>query len=297
MKNLTIPLIISLLVHLLLVGVVVIRRADERKRDHQIHLILSPETPVPPDPGTTTREHQPPQPVSPDDPNRAEAISHSPDPLTPSQPPSVRLSISETNRLRREVRKQTFLSAERPSSLQEDLTQRILWSSPSTSNKTEGNHALWPSVNQPTTENPSRFDFIPTETQLQIMATLYKKQKATQLDIYANFAPANPLTAEQLDQNLDYLVKKGFLSRRKISPQNIFGLVTPLGTIPIEMSRKNRLNPVYVYEPTVDQLNLVTYLQTRLYLLQEKRVPTPEDSLTLIPEIRSLQQKIQMLVR
>lgn len=137
-----------------------------------------------------------------------------------------------------------------------------------------------------------QFDFIPTEAQIQALSLLYKKKKATQLDIYSALDTTLPITAEGLNQNLNVLVKKGFLLQKKISPANTFSFFG----IPIEMSRKNRLNPVYLYQPKVSRTKIMTYLQSRLYLLKEKLRSVPTDSSTIIPKIQDLQEKIQILI-
>lgn len=137
-----------------------------------------------------------------------------------------------------------------------------------------------------------QFDFIPTKAQIQALSFLYKKKKATQLDIYSAFDTTLPITAEGLNQNLNVLLKKGFLFRKKISPENTFSFFG----IPIEMSRKNRLNPVYLYQPKVSRTKIMTYLQARLYLLKEKLRSAPTDSSKIIPKIQDLQEKIQILI-
>ena len=141
-------------------------------------------------------------------------------------------------------------------------------------------------------ENPTQFDFIPSESQISAMAYLYKNERGTQLDIYRNIETSRPITAEILNRNLDFLFKKGFLIRIKISPENIFSLFG----IPIEMSAKNRKNPVYLYEPKVDKNKIIDFLQSRLYLLQEKLRSAPADSSLLKPRMQEIQRKIQFLL-
>lgn len=141
-------------------------------------------------------------------------------------------------------------------------------------------------------EIPTQFDFIPSASQISAMAYLYKNEKATQLDIYRNLETTRPLTAERLNQNLDFLFNKGFLFREKISPENIFSLFG----IPIEMSAKNRKNPIYLYESKVDKNKIIDFLQSRLYLLQEKFRSAPADSSILKPQIQEIQRNIQLLL-
>jgi hypothetical protein len=143
-------------------------------------------------------------------------------------------------------------------------------------------------------KNEVQFDFFPSETHVQAMAALYKKGKATQKDLYLELDPAVPMTAEFFNGELDFLVQKGFMTRKKISPENIFGIATPFGVIPIEMSRKNRLNPVYEYKSQVDQGKLLAFLQSHEFLLKERmRASASADS----AGIRSLVQKCEKEMR
>jgi hypothetical protein len=112
-------------------------------------------------------------------------------------------------------------------------------------------------------KNPPRFDFKPSAVQVRAMATLYRRGPATQKDLYLELDPGARMTASLFDRELDFLVSKGFLTRKKISPQNLFTFITPLGAVPVEMSRLNRLNPVYEYRAQVDRAKLLAFLQSR----------------------------------
>lgn len=139
---------------------------------------------------------------------------------------------------------------------------------------------------------PPRFDFMPTEVQIRAMAHVLKSTKATQIEIYKHMDVNQPITAEGMNRSLDVLVNKGFLKRKKVSPENIF---TFFG-IPIEMSSLNRKNEIYEYEPKLTRNKIMDFLQARLYLLKEKRHTEPADSLHLQSQIRNLQKKIQFLL-
>lgn len=139
--------------------------------------------------------------------------------------------------------------------------------------------------------NPPRFNFIPTVTQIQLLNVLFEKNKATQLAIYENLDTDIPATAEMVDHELEFLVEKGFLSRKKISPEQLFMLFG----IPIEMSKKNRLNPLYQYSVQVDKKKLMTYLQAQLYLLREKLNDSLEDAYSLQTQIQHLETCIILL--
>ena len=146
-------------------------------------------------------------------------------------------------------------------------------------------------------EIPPQFNFLPTEDQIHAMAELFKKNSGTQLELYSTLDTALPITAEMMDRNLDMLVEKGFVTRKKISPQNIFVIATPLFAFPIEMSRKNRLNPLYLYKPKVEKSKLLAYLQSRLFTMEDRLRESPADSSHLHPRIQQLQRMILTLIR
>lgn len=139
---------------------------------------------------------------------------------------------------------------------------------------------------------PPRFDFIPSDNQIQAMAVAFDQGSANQMDMYAKLSNDQPITAEGFNHSLDLLVKKGFLARKKISPQAIFTLFG----IPIEMSAQNRRNPLYLYTPKIEKNKLIDYLQSRLYLMEDRVRRVPSDSTRLNPRIQSLRKKLQYLL-
>ena len=142
-------------------------------------------------------------------------------------------------------------------------------------------------------EIPVQFNFIPSEAQLQSLRQLYEKGKVSQLELYPNLLLSRPITAEDFDKSLEMLVKKGFVTRKKISPENILYVQG----IPIELSSKNRKNPVYLYTANIDKNQTITYLQARLYQLKEEMAASMADSLKLRNKILDLNKKIQILIQ
>lgn len=140
-----------------------------------------------------------------------------------------------------------------------------------------------------------RFDFIPSRAQIEALAYLFRNDEATQIDLYAHLDPAAGVTAAHFDDELAFLVRKGFVTRKKISPQNILMAGAAGFAVPIELSRKNRLNPVWDYRPRVDRIRLRHYLQSRLFLLEERFKTSPSDS-SLSEEIRSVKTVLSILV-
>jgi len=140
-----------------------------------------------------------------------------------------------------------------------------------------------------------RFDFIPTRAQIEALAYLFRNDEATQIDLYANLDSAAGVTARHFDDELDFLVRKGFVTRKKISPRHTLMVGAGGIAVPIELSRKNRLNPVWDYQPRVDRIRLRHYLQSRLFLLEEQFASSPLDS-TLLEEMQSLKTVLSILI-
>ncbi len=140
------------------------------------------------------------------------------------------------------------------------------------------------------------FTFIPGRDQLEALSYLWRHDTADQLDLYANLPDSLPLTAESFNSHLDHLVQKGFLRRRKVSPQNLLTFSTPLGCIPLELSPQNRRNPVWEYSVTVDKTLLTRFLQARLTFLQDSLARAEADKKPLLRRhIKELEQKLLII--
>lgn len=151
-----------------------------------------------------------------------------------------------------------------------------------------------PAESKKTEQHPLQFDFIPNPVQLNAMTSLYNMKQGTQNDLYSAMAPTLVVTAEGLDANLEYLVRKGFLKRKKISPEQLF---TFFGVAAVEMSPKNKRNPEYLYTPAVDRSILITFFQAQIFELNENLHRAPADSLIIRNKIENLNDMIQVLIR
>jgi len=138
-------------------------------------------------------------------------------------------------------------------------------------------------------------DFICDKIEAKAFSYLFNKNQGTQLDIYSNYDFTDSITASQLNARLEKLVNMGFLSHKKISPQLPFTISAVFIQIPIEMSQKNRENPVYEYKPLVNKKNLITYLQAKLFRLKEKLKNSETKTSQLKKDINSLQESLQIL--
>ncbi|RKY80260.1 hypothetical protein DRQ07_05645 [candidate division KSB1 bacterium] len=141
------------------------------------------------------------------------------------------------------------------------------------------------------TNTTPEFDFIPSKNQIIAIKVLNNMSSATQIDLYSQSGIQT--TAEHFDKELSFLVKKGFLKRKKISPQlilNFFG-------VPVEMSKQNIRNPVYQYSSRVSSLQLITFLQRQLFLQHEKLLKNRADSIKTQKKIKEIKEKILLLVQ
>jgi hypothetical protein len=158
-------------------------------------------------------------------------------------------------------------------------------------------NAVKPPEEKKVEQNPPRFDFIPTPLQVMAMASVYRMKQPDQVQIYATLDPDLPVTAEGFNSNLEYLVKKGFLKRKKVSPENKLAIGSIFGGASIEMSRKNVLNPRYEYTATVDKNTLISFFQAQIFVLNDRLHAAPPDSFQIRRTIGSLQNMIQLLIQ
>jgi hypothetical protein len=158
-------------------------------------------------------------------------------------------------------------------------------------------NAVRPPEEKKIEQNPARFDFIPTPLQVMAMASVYRLKEPDQVQLYSSIDPQLPVTASGFDANLEYLVKKGFLKRKKVSPELKLAVGSLFGGANIEMSRKNALNPRYEYTATVDRNTLISYFQAQIYTLNDSLRSAPPDSFQIRRTIGSLQNMIQMLIQ
>ena len=144
--------------------------------------------------------------------------------------------------------------------------------------------------------NP-HLDYICDKIEAKALNFLFQEDKGTQIDMYACFNLTDSITASELNGRLEKLVTMGFLSRKKISPQLPFTISAFFIQIPIEMSKKNRDNPLYEYKPLISRKNLITYLQAKLYILKEKLDNNTANRSQLKKEIKAIQESLMILTQ
>jgi predicted transcriptional regulator len=117
------------------------------------------------------------------------------------------------------------------------------------------------------------------------MNVLWKKQEATASAIYAEIDSAQ-LTAVDLQQTLDIMAARGLLDRQQISPRHEF---TILGTIPIEMSAKNRKNREYLYRPQVTRQTMLAFLDATAF---SQRLASPGNHSSIVAHLHKLMGRL-----
>ncbi|MDZ7262196.1 MAG: hypothetical protein ONB05_08845, partial [candidate division KSB1 bacterium] len=117
-------------------------------------------------------------------------------------------------------------------------------------------------------QKKKHLDYVPSRLEIKVLRTLWEEKEAPGETIYARLDTSWHITAEDLNSVLEHLTEIGFVSRKKISPQNTFTIATPLGSYGIEMSELNRKNSVYLYKPIIQRDDLLRFFNALLFLAQ-----------------------------
>ncbi len=320
MKRFSIPVIISLMLHVILLLVFVYLRQPVKPFGRRLILQLSSEHPdVYTSESSATQQQRPISPQSEMPVQKTPRVDPEAQFVKPELPEPSLTHHYETILIEREKKKQALMSLKMDESEQDSLFNRTIEallrtqpestirSSPNDQiadliqKRTEGSNPMMLSTDKlfgfpegrQIESHPSQFNFMPSKVQVLSMAYLYEHREATQIDLYANIPVDEPITAEGMNQSLDQLVSKGLLTRQKVSPEQLFNFFG----FPLEMSSKNRKNHIYKYTPSVDKQKIMAYLQSRLYLMREKLLTSPADSTSLKPRIKAIEENIRGLVK
>lgn len=117
---------------------------------------------------------------------------------------------------------------------------------------------------------------LPTLLEIDVLGKLWQKGAVADLNLYATLDTTYHITSADFYRILETMNSRGWLTRKKISPENILTIATPVGGIPVEMSPKNRRNPVYEYRPAIDKAFVMRALNLAVFNL--------EDSLTTVAD-------------
>ncbi|NIA30339.1 MAG: hypothetical protein GWP06_10560 [Actinobacteria bacterium] len=141
-----------------------------------------------------------------------------------------------------------------------------------------------------------KINFIPSPEQLAALDFIWdSKKKVTDQEIYASLDSTVRVTSEDMNRILAGLARRGILSRKIISPQNEFTIMTPLGAEGIETSAKNRRNRVYEYKANIERADMVRFLNAALYQIEngmKRQFHSRQDSLKLVQGLKKMILKI-----
>jgi len=104
----------------------------------------------------------------------------------------------------------------------------------------------------------------PSLTEISVLNQLWKSGSKRDYELFVNLDTTLKITLQDLNQILSHMTQKGWLSREKVSPENLFTIATPVGAMQIEMSKLNRKNPVFEYQPRVRKYEVLTALDIAL---------------------------------
>lgn len=137
-----------------------------------------------------------------------------------------------------------------------------------------------------------KFDFIPTPSQIHILDHLFRANQATQIELYASADSCNQWTYQQFQGCMDALFDKGWISREKISPEQIFNFFG----LPIEMSLRNKKNPLYQYKPNISRQVLIRYIESHRQKVRDYQLYSKSDSLQFESQIQTFTNYLKTLV-
>jgi predicted transcriptional regulator len=118
---------------------------------------------------------------------------------------------------------------------------------------------------------------LPTTSEIEVLKTIWRLDAATSSEIYAALDSAilSRYTAEDLQELLEDMSKRGFLESRKISAAHTFSF---FGLAEIELLARNRRNKLYVYRSLISKEQLIRYLESRRYLTLSWQRPEDEEA-------------------
>ncbi len=142
---------------------------------------------------------------------------------------------------------------------------------------------------------PFRNYVIPTRSELDILELLWAKEDVQDTTIYSCLDTVMNITMMDLNQLLERMTRKGFVSRTIVSPRNEFNA---FGVF-IEMSPQNRRNRVYEYHTLVNWGLMRSFIDANAFLFKQdssivnhKRLEAARNDSTLL---KDLNQKIQRM--
>lgn len=143
---------------------------------------------------------------------------------------------------------------------------------------------------------PFRNYVIPTRSELDILEILWAKEDVQDTTIYSCLDTVMNITMMDLNQLLERMTQKGFVSRKIVSPRNEFNAFGVL----IEMSPQNRRNRVYEYKTLVDRDLMRSFIDANAFLFKQdssivnhKRLEAARNDSTLLKDLNRKIQRVQ----
>lgn len=143
---------------------------------------------------------------------------------------------------------------------------------------------------------PLRNYVVPTRAELDVLEILWTKEEVQDTTIYSCLDTTLNITMMDLNRLLEGMTKKGFVSRRIVSPRNEFNAFGVL----IEMSPQNRRNRIYEYRTLVDRDLMRTFIDANYFLFNQdssivnmKQLEAARKDSTLLKDLNKKIQRVQ----
>ena len=143
---------------------------------------------------------------------------------------------------------------------------------------------------------PFRNYTIPTRAELDVLEILWTKENVQDTTIYSCLDTTLNIMMMELNQLLNGMTRKGFVSRKIVSPRNEFNAFGVL----IEMSPLNRKNRVYEYHTLVDLELMRSFIDANAFLFKQdssivnlKRLEAARNDSTLLKDLNRKIQRVQ----
>jgi len=143
---------------------------------------------------------------------------------------------------------------------------------------------------------PFRNYVIPTRAELDVLEILWTKENVQDTTIYSCLDTTLNIMMVELNQLLAGMTRKGFVSRKIVSPRNEFNAFGVL----IEMSPTNRRNRIYEYKTLVDRELMRSFIDANAFLFKQdssivnhRRLEAARNDSTLLKDLNQKIQRVQ----
>ena len=143
---------------------------------------------------------------------------------------------------------------------------------------------------------PFRNYVIPTRAELDVLEILWTKEDVQDTTIYSCLDTTLNIMMLELNQLLEGMTRKRFVSRKIVSPRNEFNAFGVL----IEMSPMNRRNRIYEYHTLVDRELMRSFIDANAFLFKQdssivnhKRLEAARNDSTLLKDLNKKIQRVQ----